>query len=86
MERMQSISPECNELKYKYDDCFNSWFSERFLRGDSKDPCKELLEAYQTCVKKQIEKTGIKVSEVEQNYLGTEKDKSKSHPGGKKVQ
>jgi hypothetical protein len=26
MDRMNSIAPECNELKHKYDDCFHQWY------------------------------------------------------------
>ena len=30
---MNSLDPECNELKKKYDSCFNLWFTEKFLKG-----------------------------------------------------
>jgi TRIAP1/MDM35 family protein len=30
---MNSIGENCNELKTKYDACFNQWFSEKFLKG-----------------------------------------------------
>lgn len=33
LSRMNSIGEDCNELKTKYDSCFNQWFSEKFLRG-----------------------------------------------------
>lgn len=48
---MNSISPECQELKEKYDACFNKWFSEKFLKGNTKDECGALFEVYQDCVK-----------------------------------
>ena len=48
---MNSISPECQELKEKYDSCFNKWFSEKFLKGNTKDECGALFEVYQDCVK-----------------------------------
>lgn len=49
---MNSIGEECTELKKKYDDCFNSWFSERFLKGDHDDSvCAGIFKVYQECVK-----------------------------------
>lgn len=42
---MNSIGEDCNDLKTKYDSCFNQWFSEKFLRGDSDDSaCKPLFK------------------------------------------
>lgn len=41
----------CSELKQKYDACFNSWFSEKFLKGDTNDSmCASLLKVYKDCV------------------------------------
>jgi len=49
---MNSISPDCQELKVKYDACFNKWFKEKFLRGQSDDTtCSALFDSYQSCVK-----------------------------------
>lgn len=49
---MNSIGEECTDLKKKYDDCFNSWFSERFLKGDHDDSvCSGIFKVYQDCVK-----------------------------------
>lgn len=49
---MSSIAEECNDLKKAYDDCFNAWFSERFLKGDRNlTRCDALLNAYTGCVK-----------------------------------
>lgn len=48
---MNSIGPECNDLKKEYDACFNVWYSESFLKGEYKsDPCAELLKNYRSCV------------------------------------
>lgn len=48
---MNSIGENCNELKKTYDNCFNSWFSENFLRGKTDDTqCKSLFLVYQKCV------------------------------------
>ena len=38
-DEMQSIGPECNELKKTYEACFNQWFSEKFLKGEKEDTC-----------------------------------------------
>lgn len=51
---MNSIGKDCNDLKKAYEDCFNSWFSEKFLHGSSDDTCAPLFSQYQTCVKKAI--------------------------------
>ncbi len=58
---MGSIGPECTELKIAYDNCFNSWFADKFLKGvaTSSSPgapsglesCDALLTAYTSCVK-----------------------------------
>ena len=49
---MNSLGRECNELKGKYDACFNVWFSEKFLKGDSnEDMCKPLFLVYRDCVR-----------------------------------
>ena len=49
---MNSIGKDCNELKAKYDECFQVWFSEKFLKGDSDDGmCKPLFSVYRDCVR-----------------------------------
>jgi len=49
---MNSLGRECNELKGKYDACFNVWFSEKFLKGDTNDDmCKPLFIVYRDCVR-----------------------------------
>jgi TRIAP1/MDM35 family protein len=48
---MESIGKNCTELKKQYDDCFNKWYSEKFLKGDlSEQPCVELFQEYKACV------------------------------------
>lgn len=56
---MNSIGKECDELKKVYEDCFNSWFSEKFLRGNKQDPCADLFLKYQACVKKAMKEQKI---------------------------
>ena len=47
LSEMNSIGPECSDLKAKYDSCFNVWFSEKFLKGkDDEDMCKPLFILY----------------------------------------
>ena len=59
---MNSLGPECNELKQKYDACFNLWFSEKFLKsgGSTSDSpkeeatpsmCEPIFVLYQKCVR-----------------------------------
>lgn len=46
-----SFAPECTESKIKYDDCFNKWYTEKFLQGKSlHNECTELWDNYITCV------------------------------------
>ena len=51
---MNSLSKKCQEAKEKYDACFNTWFSENYLKGDYTDHCQELFKTYQKCVKVKI--------------------------------
>jgi len=73
---MNSIGPECNELKAKYDSCFNVWFSEKFLKGDTSDSmCKPLFVLYQDCVRNAIKEQNISLEEVDKKVLGTDEEK-----------
>uniref|UniRef100_T1J6E1 TP53 regulated inhibitor of apoptosis 1 n=1 Tax=Strigamia maritima TaxID=126957 RepID=T1J6E1_STRMM len=69
---MNSVGEECNELKKTYDACFNKWFAERFLKGDTEDVCSPLFKAYQTCVKEAIKRNNISLS-------GTSKSMKSDH-------
>lgn len=49
---MNSIGEACNDLKKEYDACFNTWFAEHFLKGNTNDSmCAPMFKVYQTCVK-----------------------------------
>lgn len=73
---MNSISPECQELKTQYDACFNKWFKDKYLKGYPQDTmCAALFKAYQNCVKKAIKDNGIDIWDVEKDVLGTDKEK-----------
>lgn len=51
-DKMNSIGENCTQLKKDYDNCFNNWFSDRFLKGDTDDSlCAPLFKVYQQCVK-----------------------------------
>ncbi len=76
---MSSISPDCNDLKHKYDDCFNVWFSEKFLKGDTKDGCESLLTAYSDCVQKVLKEKKVNVDEVEKELVKTSGSETKKN-------
>lgn len=49
-DAMNSVGDACTDMKREYDQCFNRWFAEKFLKGDgSGDPCTD-LKRYQQCV------------------------------------
>ncbi|GBP47567.1 TP53-regulated inhibitor of apoptosis 1-B [Eumeta japonica] len=72
---MNSIGEECTELKKQYDDCFNNWFTEKFLKGNHDDSvCAEKFKVYQECVKRAMRQQNIDFKEVDKDVLGTEKE------------
>ncbi|KAF4108619.1 TP53-regulated inhibitor of apoptosis 1 [Onychostoma macrolepis] len=74
---MNSVGEGCTELKREYDQCFNRWFAEKFLKGDrSADPCSELFHKYHTCVQKAIKEKDIPVEGVE--FMGANREKADS--------
>jgi TRIAP1/MDM35 family protein len=76
---MESIGKDCNELKAKYDECFQVWFSEKFLKGDTNDDmCKPIFNVYRDCVRKAMKENNINLDEVDLEILGTENEKTKS--------
>lgn len=57
----QSFAPECTELKKEYDNCFNEWYMEKFLKGNSiENECTKQWYAYTECVNAALVKQGIK--------------------------
>lgn len=49
---MNSLDKTCNDLKASYDTCFNTWFTDKYLKGIVDDSeCAELFKSYQQCVK-----------------------------------
>ncbi|EGV61032.1 mitochondrial distribution and morphology [Yamadazyma tenuis ATCC 10573] len=56
-----SFAPECTEKKTKYDDCFNKWYTEKFLQGKSmENECVQLWDDYITCVNSALASHQIK--------------------------
>ncbi|XP_011308648.1 TP53-regulated inhibitor of apoptosis 1-like isoform X1 [Fopius arisanus] len=73
---MNSLGDACNEIKREYDMCFQTWFTENFLKGDTNDSmCAPLFKVYQQCVKKSMKEQNIELKDIEINHLGTENEK-----------
>ena len=57
---MESLDPECTPLKHKYERCFYSWYSDRFLKGTAvEDDCKELFDQYQQCLQRALKQRNV---------------------------
>ncbi|KAG5362592.1 Mitochondrial distribution and morphology protein 35 [Yarrowia sp. B02] len=57
---MNSFAPECTKAKKEYDNCFNNWYSEKFLKGESmENECADLWHEYEDCVKAALAKKGV---------------------------
>jgi len=67
--RMESVGKECTQLKHQYEDCFNQWFVEGFLKGDKTDPCKPLFTIYSECLRTAMKSQKIDMKEIEKNVL-----------------
>lgn len=49
---MNSYKNQCTDVKRYYDDCFHTWFIQKFLKGEvDSDPCSSEFEVYQQCLK-----------------------------------
>jgi TRIAP1/MDM35 family protein len=66
---MQSIGKECTELKQKYDECFNSWFAEHYLKGNRRDVCQPLFRVYRDCIQKALHDNQIDFNELDKQVL-----------------
>lgn len=79
---LKSIGENCNDLKSKYDSCFNQWFSEKFLRGHTDDSmCKPLFKLYNHCVKEAIQHHQIDMKDLDGNHIdGKEFENVKTTP------
>uniref|UniRef100_A0A8D2DFN7 TP53-regulated inhibitor of apoptosis 1 n=1 Tax=Sciurus vulgaris TaxID=55149 RepID=A0A8D2DFN7_SCIVU len=76
---MNSVGEACTDMKRKYDQCFNRWFAEKFLKGDgSGDPCTDLFKRYQQCIQKAIKEKEIPIEGLEFMGHGKEKPENSS--------
>ncbi|XP_035783012.1 TP53-regulated inhibitor of apoptosis 1-like [Anopheles aquasalis] len=81
---MNSIGENCTQLKKDYDNCFNNWFSDRFLKGDTDDSlCAPLFKVYQQCVKEAMKQHHIEFKEIENDYIGDGQEKQEEKKGSK---
>ncbi|KAF5305154.1 hypothetical protein FQR65_LT18778 [Abscondita terminalis] len=59
------MASECQKLKEEYDACFNFWFCEHFLKGDTNDSmCAELFKSYRDCLEKVFKERNIDVKDL----------------------
>ena len=77
---MNSLSKKCQEAKEKYDACFNKWFSERYLKGDTRDECEPVFKIYQECVKAAIDEQKIELWNLPSEYELPANKKGSSEP------
>ncbi|KAH7639362.1 TP53-regulated inhibitor of apoptosis 1 [Dermatophagoides farinae] len=77
---MESIGKECTELKREYDQCFNVWFAEKFLKGDHRSSmCDKIFTLYQNCVRDAIKRQNIDLLQLDKDVLGSN-DEQKPPP------
>ncbi|CAM6091670.1 unnamed protein product [Calypogeia fissa] len=51
-----SSKASCSALKTAYNDCFNRWYTDKFLKGQwEKEECIVEWEAYRACLSKRLE-------------------------------
>ncbi|KAL8576062.1 TP53-regulated inhibitor of apoptosis 1-A [Nucella lapillus] len=80
---MNSVGEDCFKLKRAYDDCFNKWFAEKFLKGGKEDTCAPLFRVYQDCVKKAIKEKNVNLWELDKEALGSEREQKVPVSSGK---
>ncbi|XP_054740290.1 TP53-regulated inhibitor of apoptosis 1-like [Anastrepha obliqua] len=70
---MNSLGGDCTELKKQYDACFNSWFTEHFLKGRHNDSlCAPIFKVYQDCVKRAMREQNIELRDIESEITTSE--------------
>lgn len=71
---MNSLSKKCQEAKEKYDACFNKWFSDKYLKGNTEDSeCEPLFRVYQKCIKEVIAEHKIELWDLPSEYEHSKK-------------
>lgn len=79
---MNSVGEACTELKREYDQCFNRWFAEKFLKGENAgDPCVQLFKRYQLCV--QVGEVGPAQRKGSESPLGGASDRREGPSKGR---
>ncbi|XP_036178491.1 TP53-regulated inhibitor of apoptosis 1-like [Myotis myotis] len=74
---INSIGEGCTNMKHKYVQCFNYWFAEKFLKGDSSgDLCTDLFKCYQHSIQKAIKEKEIPIEGLE--FMGHGRDNPES--------
>ncbi|KAJ2013733.1 Mitochondrial distribution and morphology protein 35, partial [Coemansia sp. S610] len=56
---MESIDKKCTPLKREYDECFNKWYSEKFLDGKDTPSCTLVFQTYQKCLRQALKDQGL---------------------------
>ncbi|XP_025199798.1 TP53-regulated inhibitor of apoptosis 1-like isoform X2 [Melanaphis sacchari] len=57
--------------------CFSSWFSECYMKGDYDDKkCAKKFDEYQKCLKEGMQIHSLDMEDVLKPYLGTERMKN----------
>lgn len=55
-KRSSSSTSPCANLRAAYHDCFNRWYSEKFLKGQwDKEECVSEWQKYRDCLSKHLE-------------------------------
>ncbi|KAI3877551.1 hypothetical protein MKX03_024967 [Papaver bracteatum] len=56
-EKKSSVSTSpCAQLRSAYHQCFNKWYSEKFLKGEwDKEECVSEWQKYKACLSKHLE-------------------------------
>ncbi|XP_022175769.1 TP53-regulated inhibitor of apoptosis 1-like [Myzus persicae] len=77
VDRLKSFHPDCDELKQKYDQCFNVWFTEHYMNGHyNNEGCNKVFELYTDCVKRGMKEYGLQYEQTTTLHLGTNKEKT----------
>ncbi len=77
---MESINPECTEAKKAYEACFNVWYAEKYLKGDTIDECGPLFRQYRACIESTLKGKRIDALLDEHHRIVTAS--SEAHEGG----
>ncbi|KAF0852661.1 mitochondrial distribution and morphology protein 35 (Mdm35) [Andalucia godoyi] len=59
-EADESISAPCAREKKDYTECFQSWYSTKFLKGQFTPECESEFQAFRDCMVTSMEKKGIR--------------------------